>query len=163
MMKRLADVRWRFSIRTVFLILTVFAVLSLLAANYMRRMPPTTVSTLPDAKSIFNEERAIVLVYVDWSMTPRLSLDKLNALKATSLEWCPNDPVAFYVIRPEDDNQLNAWYESLFDKYPQFQLHGHGWGPFWWVNDGKIVDCVHKPWNISDDDLRARSVLNLCQ
>lgn len=162
-MKRLASVRWRFSIRTVFLILTTFAVLSVLLANYLHRTPPTTVSTLPDAKSIFNQDRAIVLVYVDWSTTPRLSLAKLNTLKATTAEWCPNDAVVFYVIRPEDDKQLHAWYESLFAKYPQFELHGHGWGSFWWIKDGKIVDCVNQPWSISDEDLRTRSALALCR
>ena len=100
---------------------------------------------------------------MDWSPAPQLSLEKLANLQANAPSWCQAGSVDFYMLRPEDDQQLNAWYKSLFNEYPQFALHGHGWGPFWWVKDGKIVDCESHPYAMTDVELRERSIRALCE
>src|SRR5215813_9873275 len=84
--------------------------------------------------------RAIVLVSVPWSPWPRKSRDALAALEASREQWSPNAPVAFFALWPEGEDALNRWYEGLCEQYsPRFELHGHGYGPLWWVAGGAVL------------------------
>ena len=43
-------------------------------------------------------------------------------------------------------------------QYPQLELHGHGYAPLWWLVQGRIVDCLTKPYETELPALIARSV-----
>jgi len=122
---------------------------------------PSIVSTLDGARAVMNAARAVVLVYVEWSPFPRQSQKVLIELEASAEDWC-SEPVAFFVLRPEDDEQINAWYEALMSKHPDMELHGHGYGPFWWIRDRAIVDCMRNPYRLSLEELKSRSGALLC-
>jgi len=40
-----------------------------------------------------------------------------------------------------------------------FELHGHGYGPLWWLADGVILDCLTKPYEPRLRSLKERSAV----
>ena len=103
-------------------------------------------------------ERAIALVYVPWSPGPRFGMPLLAALEATSQDWSRNNRIGFFVLYEEAEARLSAWFAGTCKQYePRFVLHGNGWGPFWWLVHGGIVDCIEKPYEASIEELKERS------
>jgi len=102
--------------------------------------------------------RAIVLVTVAWSPWPSRSRHVLGALEETQDRWLPDAPVTFFDLWPEREAELDRWYEGLCATYaPRFELHGHGYGPLWWLAAGAIVDCLTKPYLYPLAELQERS------
>jgi hypothetical protein len=102
--------------------------------------------------------RAIALVAVAWSPWHRRSLPILERLESSQGQWSPNYPVSFFVLWPEKDGELNRWYDELCrQEYPRFELHGHGYAPLWWLIDGRVVDCLMKPYEANLRALQMRS------
>lgn len=102
--------------------------------------------------------RAVALVSVAWSPGPRRSREMLTGLESTQEVWSPDARVEFFDLWPERDDDLNRWYEDLCAfAFPRFELHGHGYGPLWWLSDGKVIECFTKPYEYSLQDLQKRS------
>ena len=90
--------------------------------------------------------------------SPALGSPVLDSLNATQQQWSP-EPISFFVLCPAGDRRLADWYSDLYHLYePRFTLHGHGWGPFWWLVRGTIVDCLTKPYEQSIEQLRERTL-----
>jgi hypothetical protein len=105
-----------------------------------------------------NAARAIVLVSVPWSPWPGKSREVLAALEATRGHWSPDASVEFFDLWPERNEELNRWYDKLCaDLSPQFELHGHGYGPLWWLAEGDVLECLTKPYEHALETLRRRS------
>jgi hypothetical protein len=103
--------------------------------------------------------RAIGLVAVAWSPWHRQSRAVLDSLESAQQQWSPGRPVDFYILWPEKDAELNRWYENLCrEKYPRFELHGHGYAPLWWLVRGHVIDCLIKPYQTRLETLQQRSV-----
>ncbi len=116
-----------------------------------------TISHINDLTQLLESDRAIVLVWVGWSRGPYFSRNLLTTLEETVSNWSPNMAVNFYILDVEAEEQLSKWYENKCLAYQEkFTLHGHGWGPFWWMRQGQIVDCVSIPWK--DCDVQQRSI-----
>lgn len=102
--------------------------------------------------------RAIVLVSVPWSPWPRKSRDVLTALEQSLELWSPDASVEFFDLWPEREDGLNRWYEEICKShFPQLELHGHGYGPLWWMAHGVVLDCLTKPYEHPLTLLRQRS------
>jgi hypothetical protein len=102
--------------------------------------------------------RAIVLVSVPWSPWPSKSREVLAALESTQMQWSRGASARFFDLWPERDGELNHWYETLcIHGSPLFTLHGHGYGPLWWLAEGRILDCLPKPYEYSLESLQQRS------
>ncbi|HTI52055.1 MAG TPA: hypothetical protein VL475_13920 [Planctomycetaceae bacterium] len=83
----------------------------------------------------------------------------LNQLERSRDNWLPGAPVAFFDLWPEREEALHAWYDELCElRFPKFELHGHGYGPFWWLTNGQIVDCLTKPCEHTLEALQQRYV-----
>jgi hypothetical protein len=102
--------------------------------------------------------RVIALVSVPWSPWPRRSRQSLEALEASREEWLPGCPVEFFDLRPEQEEELNRWYDALCrSHWPRFALHGDGYGPLWWLARGQVLDCLSKPYGYCLESLQRRS------
>jgi hypothetical protein len=107
---------------------------------------------------MLSASRAIVLVSVAWSPWPRKSREVLVALEFSRGQWAPNATVEFFDIWPERDDELNHWYEGLcVNSAPPFELHGHGYGPLWWLAKGKVLECLSKPYEYPLETLQQRA------
>ncbi|MBI1833103.1 MAG: hypothetical protein HY040_08785 [Planctomycetes bacterium] len=116
------------------------------------------VEKMRQVYSMLSAARAIVLVSVPWSPWPRKSRDVLAALESTQEQWFTDASVEFFDLWPERDDELKRWYESLFaNSAPRFQLHGHGYGPLWWLSEGKVLECLTEPYVFSLEALQQRS------
>jgi hypothetical protein len=119
----------------------------------------TEIEDIAALASLLSAPRAIALVYVPWSPWPRKSRVVLGELEASQVEWSTEMPISFFVLSPEKDETLNAWYEGVCSEYSQrFVLHGDGYGPFWWLSRGKIIDCLTKPYDVALKALQMRSI-----
>jgi hypothetical protein len=105
--------------------------------------------------------RAIALVSVPWSPWPQKSRKVLAVLEESRELWLPAVAVEFFDLWPERDAGLNSWYDRLCESHSQFELHGHGYGPLWWLAGGKMLACRSKPYESPIEDLRGYSALLL--
>lgn len=116
------------------------------------------VQTMAQMHPMLSASRAIVLVSVPWSPWPRKSRDMLAALESTLGHWSRGPAVGFFDLWPECDGELNRWYEVLCaNSSPQFELHGHGYGPLWWLAEGEVLDCLSRPYEYTLESLQQRS------
>jgi hypothetical protein len=116
------------------------------------------VENMQQATLMLSASRAIALVSVPWSPWPRKSRDVLDALESTRGQWFPDSHVEFFELWPERDSDLNRWYDALcVSASPRFELHGHGYGPLWWLAAGKVLDCITKPYEYPQEELQQRS------
>ena len=116
------------------------------------------VENMRQASQLLSAPRAIVLVSVPWSPWPHKSREVLIALDSTRAFWSPAIVVEFFDLWPERDHELNRWYEALcISLSPRFELHGHGYGPLWWLANGKVLECITKPYDYPLEELRQRS------
>lgn len=107
---------------------------------------------------MLSASHTIALVSVPWSPWPRKSREVLAALESTRGQWSPDSPAEFFDLWPERDDELNRWYEALcVSSSPRFELHGHGYGPLWWLAEGKVLGCLTKPYDHTLEDLQQRS------
>src|SRR5262245_43923015 len=96
------------------------------------------VERIEQVPLMLTSERAIALVSVPWSPGPVLSRRVLAALESNQEQWLPGVLVAFFDLWPEREEALLAWYEEQCRlHWPRFELHGHGWGPLWWLVRGQ--------------------------
>jgi hypothetical protein len=101
--------------------------------------------------------RAIAMVSVEWSPWHRKSRHVLAALEDTREHWTVRS-VSFFELWPEREQGIRGWYNQLCQSYaPEFELHGHVFGPLWWLVDGDIVGCQLKPYELGLRVLQARS------
>jgi hypothetical protein len=113
------------------------------------------IRTIP---TMLGAPRAIVLVAVAWSPWHQRSRPLLVALESSQEEWSPGRPVDFFELWPERDAELNHWYEELIHhSWPRFELHGHGYAPFWWLRQGEVIDCLTNPYEAGLAVLQERS------
>jgi hypothetical protein len=118
----------------------------------------TVINKMEQLSAMLAAPRAISLLAVAWSPWHRLSLPKLEALESTREQWSPQASVDFFALWPENDRELNRWYDELCrQQSTQFELHGHGYAPLWWLTNGIIVDCLAKPYQESLAALQTRS------
>lgn len=118
----------------------------------------TVIDSLGLLPAMHAAPRAIALVAVAWSPWHRRSRLVLDALEASRAEWSPNSPVGFFVLWPEEEDELRRWYEELCRQHaPRFELHGHGYGPLWWLVEGQVVDCMSRPYEAGRPALQERS------
>ena len=102
--------------------------------------------------------RAIAVVSVPWSPWPRKSRVVLAALEDSRDVWLPGLAVEFFDLWPEREDELNRWYEGMCQSHaPRFELHGHGYGPLWWLAGGAVLDCLTKPYEQPLESLQQRS------
>jgi|GEM_PF-6912094 hypothetical protein len=102
--------------------------------------------------------RAIALVSVPWSPWPRKSRDVLTALERSRELWLPDATVEFYDLWPEEDDELNRWYVGMCQSHAtRFELHGHGYGPLWWLAGGVVLECLTRPYAQPLELLQQRS------
>jgi hypothetical protein len=123
---------------------------------------PTVVDRIEQVARMFTAPRAITLVSVPWFPWPRRSRQVLEALERGCDTWFGNS-IAFFDLWPEQEEELHRWYDELCARsHPRFELHGHGYGPFWWIVHGEIADCLTKPYEQSVEALQQRYIqLNL--
>jgi hypothetical protein len=116
------------------------------------------IERIEQLSAIHSADRAIVLVSVDWSPWPKESRNTMTALEESRDEWSPDSAVEFFDFWPDRDIELERWYDETCRRYaPQFELHGHGYGPFWWMRNGKILDCLTMPYKPPISQLQQRS------
>ena len=102
--------------------------------------------------------RAIALISVPWSPWPRKSRDVLAALESSRQLWSPGASVMFFDLWPEREDELNRWYEGLCQSHaPRLELHGHGYGPLWWLAGGVVLECLTRPYEQPLASLQRRS------
>lgn len=66
----------------------------------------------------------------------------------------------FFDLWPERDGELNHWYDALcLSASPRFVLHGHGYGPLWWLSQGEVLECITKPYEHPLEELKKRFAL----
>jgi hypothetical protein len=117
------------------------------------------INSLGQIPRLMAAPRSIALLFVEWSPGPYRSRVVLNNLEASRNEWSPKHAIEFFEIVPEAQDELNRWYEELCRLYsPRFELHGHGWGPLWWVANGEVLDCLTKPYELPLETSIQRSV-----
>jgi hypothetical protein len=117
-----------------------------------------TIKQMGQLATMLLAPRAITVVSVAWSPFPRKSRDALAALESTQEFWSPKSPIEFFDLWPEEDETLNSWYDGeCRAAYPKFELHGHGYGPIWWLANGKVLDCLTGPYNFPLGELQERS------
>lgn len=117
------------------------------------------VENIQQASPMLSASRAIALVSVAWSPWPRLSREVLAALESTLGQWSPDPLVELFDLWPERDDELNRWYDALcVSLSPRFELHGHGYGPLWWMANGKVLECITRPYEYPLEELQERSV-----
>ena len=117
----------------------------------------TSIKHLP---AMLTAPRAIVLVSVAWSPWPSKSRKVLTDLDSNRRLWIPNSLVEFFDLWPERDESLNSWYEEMCKSYSlNFELHGHGYGPLWWLVRGEVTDCLTKPYEHSLETLQQRTTM----
>lgn len=116
------------------------------------------IQNMPQLSSMLSARRAICLVSVPWSHWPRQSRPILAALESTQKQWSPDFLVLFFELCPEGNDELNRWYEALcINSSPRFELHGHGYGPLWWLTHGDVLDCLTRPYDYALEELQQRS------
>jgi hypothetical protein len=116
------------------------------------------VDNMRQASAMLSASHAIAVVSVPWSPWPRKSRQVLAALGSTRGHWSPDSFVEFFDLWPERDGELNRWYDALCaSASPWFELHGHGYGPLWWLASGKVLECITKPYEYSLEELQQRS------
>ena len=119
---------------------------------------PHVVESMQQLGPMIAAPRAVVLVSVPWSPWPNKARPSLATLALTRRRWSPVWQVEFFDLRPESDEELNRWYESVLREYwPRFELSAGGYGPFWWVTRGRVIDYLTKPYNLSLEELERRS------
>ena len=118
----------------------------------------TVVEGLRDLPGLLAAPRAVAVVSVPWSPWPRRSREALAALERTRGDWSPSAEVAFFDLRPEAGAGLGRWYEAWVAQHAaRFELHGHGYGPLWWLAGGAVLGCLAKPYDRPPADLERRS------
>jgi hypothetical protein len=116
------------------------------------------VERMDQVPALLAAPRAVALVSVPWSPWPRKSRDVLVALERNRESWLPGAPVEFFDLWPEREDELNSWYEGMCHSHaPRFELHGHGYGPLWWLAGGVVLECQTKPYELPLEALRERS------
>jgi hypothetical protein len=66
--------------------------------------------------------------------------------------------VEFFDLWLEQNEELKRWYDAqCASARPMFELHGHGYGPLWWLVNGNVLDCLTKPYEYSLTELQQRS------
>lgn len=122
------------------------------------------VENVGQLSAMLTAARAIVIVSVPWSPWPKKSRVALATLEATHGQCSPDASIAFFDLWPERDEKLNRWYESLcVNSSPRFELHGHGYGPLWWLAEGKVLECITKPYDYPLEILQQRSKEVFCE
>jgi hypothetical protein len=100
------------------------------------------------------------MIAVAWSPWHQRSRPVLVTLESSQSQWSPGRPVSFFELWPEKDANLNQWYQDLtHQKWPRFELHGHGYAPFWWLRHGEVIDCLSKPYQAGLPGLQKRSTV----
>ena len=124
---------------------------------------PIVVERMDQVAQMLSAPRALTLVSVPWSPWPRQSRRIFDELEKCRESWLPGVPVSFFELQPESDEDLQGWYDKFCEvHFPQFELHGHGYGPFWWLSNGEVLDCLAKPCDHTRYALQQRySQLNL--
>src|SRR5437899_3241305 len=118
---------------------------------------PNEVTNIKHLAAILTAPRAIALVSVAWSPWPSISRNILTDLESSRRVWLPSCLVEFFELWPERDESLNSWYEDMCKTYAMiFELHGHGYGPLWWLVSGEVIDCLTKPYEYSLETLQQR-------
>jgi hypothetical protein len=118
---------------------------------------PIVVERMDQVAQMFSAPRVLTLVSVPWSPWPRQSRQIFDELEKSRDNWLPGLQVSFFDLRPESDEALHGWYDGFCAIHsPQFELHGHGYGPFWWLANGEIVDCLTKPCEYTLEALQQR-------
>ncbi len=118
----------------------------------------TTIERLQQVPVMLAAPRAVTLVSVPWSPWPRKSREVLAELERTRGLWSPGTEVEFFDLWPERDGELNAWYDRTCRDYsPGFELHGHGYGPLWWLSRGVVIGCLTEPYEERLPDLQKYS------
>jgi hypothetical protein len=117
------------------------------------------VDSLQELQPLLAAPRAIVLVAVAWSPWPAKSRVTLGALEESQRRWSPNASVEFFELWPENEPALRQWYEDVCRSHAErFELHGHGYGPLWWLANGTVLNCIKKPYERSLDSLESASI-----
>ncbi|MDB5345835.1 MAG: hypothetical protein JWP89_4212 [Schlesneria sp.] len=116
------------------------------------------ILNVPQLSQMQLASRAIALISVPWSPWPQKSREVLVSLETSQEQWSPQCPVEFFDVWPERDAELNRWYEmQCVDAEPKFELHGHGYGPLWWLANGKVLECLAKPYDLPLKEIQRRS------
>ena len=120
------------------------------------------IETVDQIPALVNASRAIALLSVPWSVWPRKSKKVLELLEKTQTTWASDLRIEYFDIWPEKNEELNRWYEGLCEEYAdQFELHGHGYGPLWWVRDGVILRSMTKPYELDFGEVKRLSAFLL--
>ena len=121
------------------------------------------IDSMRQLSQMLSASRAIVLISVPWSLWPRKSREVLAAVESTREQWSPDASVEFFDMWLERDDELNRWYEvQCVNSSPRFELHGHGYGPLWWMAEGEVLDCLTKPYGYPLRELQLRSAGSFC-
>jgi hypothetical protein len=116
------------------------------------------IENMTDLTSMLSSSCAIAIVSVPWSPWHSKSREVLAALESTCRQWSPNASVKFFDLWPERDEELNRWYTALCTNLsPRLELHGHGYGPLWWLAEGEVLECLIKPYEYSLETIQQRS------
>jgi hypothetical protein len=116
------------------------------------------IDSIQSLSSMLMAPRSIGMIAVAWSPWHRRSRPLLAALEASQPDWSVSHPIDFFELWPEKDANLSQWYEELVNRsWPRFELHGHGYAPFWWLRQGEVVDCLSKPYDVELTALQERS------
>jgi hypothetical protein len=116
------------------------------------------IQCLSQVSQMTSAVRAITVVSVPWSVTPRKSRELMANLEATRASWSPHVDIEFFDIWPEREDELNRWYEEQCQlAWPMFELHGHGHGPLWWHTNGRVLGCLTKPYELPLEEIQRKS------
>jgi hypothetical protein len=116
------------------------------------------VDSMRQVPAMLAARRAVAVISVPWSPWPRKSRELLAVLEQNREQWSPGTPVQFFDLWPEQEEELYCWYEQLCEQYaPRLALHGHGYGPLWWLTRGVVLDCLYKPYEFPLEELQQRS------
>jgi hypothetical protein len=91
------------------------------------------------------------------AVAPKI-IDGAGRAGSDAARLLPDSPVEFFDLWPERDDELNGWYDKqCLDLAPWFELHGHGYGPLWFLARGQVLDCLNKPYEYRLADLQRRA------
>jgi hypothetical protein len=120
------------------------------------------IERVQQVPALLTAPRAVALVSVPWSPWPQKSRDVLAVLERSRELWLPDTPVEFFDLWPERDDKLNRWYEGICQSHAlRFELHGHGYGPLWWLAGGVVLGCQTKPYELPLESLQERAAAYL--